>query len=184
MTAIAALIDKDKTIWVGGDSAGVAGLDLEVRKDPKVFVKDEFIMGFTTSFRMGQILHYKFKSPKHPNNMSIDTYMNTIFIDKIRSCLERGGFGNGKDSGGTFIVGYRKRLFVIDKDFQVGFPHKNYTAVGCGHNLCKGSLHATDSVKDIFEPKERIKLALTAAESFSGGVRRPFIIKSLKHDEI
>lgn len=182
MTAIAALVEKDGTIWIGGDSAGVANLDLEVRKDPKVFVKKGFIMGFTTSFRMGQILHYQFTPPEHPDKMGVDRYMNTLFVDEVRKCLDDHGYGNGRDKGGTFIVGYRGKLFVLDGDFQVGMPHKNYTAVGCGHALCKGALHAIESsdLTDTMKPKDRIKLALQAAEEFSGGVRAPFLIKSLK----
>lgn len=179
MTAIAALVDEDKTVWIGGDSAGVAGLSVEVRKDPKVFRNGSFLMGFTTSFRMGHILHYTFVPPACPEDMKTDMYMNTLFIDSVRACFNEYGYGTGRDKyGGTFVVGYRGRLFVVEDDFQVCMPYKNYTAVGCGHDLCKGSLHSTDGLE--ITPKDRIRKALAAAEEFSGGVRKPFIIESLK----
>jgi len=57
MTCIVGLIDKEsKKIYMGGDSAGVANYSLSVRKDPKVFKRYGFIFGFTSSFRMGQLL--------------------------------------------------------------------------------------------------------------------------------
>lgn len=179
MTSIAAIVDEDGTVWVGGDSAGVSSrYSLEVRNDPKVFINGPFIVGFTTSFRMGQLLHYSFVPPKHPKKMDIDSYMNTIFIDAVRKCMKAGGYSsvnNNTEEGGCFIVGYRGRLFIIDNDFQVGMPHAPYTAVGCGHDLCKGSLHATQGTN--IESQTRVRMALEAAEQFSGGVRRPFVIR-------
>lgn len=183
MTAIAALVTKDGTVWIGGDSAGVDGnYGLRVRKDPKVFINGPFIMGFTTSFRMGQLLHYTFSPPKQPKGMGVDKFMNTIFIEAVRSCLKDGGFAekeNDAESGGTFIVGYKGRMFTIGSDYQVGFPLQPFAAVGCGDDLCQGSLHSTDKLK-VEDPKTRIKMALEAAESFSAGVRGPYVIKSLK----
>ena len=128
---------------------------------------------------MGSLLRYSFSSPKHPNNMGVDRYLNTIFVEAIRKCFKNGGYGE-KDRGGTFILGYRGRLFYIESDFQVGIPRSNYTAVGCGSDLCKGSLHTTEALK--LPPRERIQLALKAAAEFSAGVSAPFVIKRLGAD--
>lgn len=181
MTAIAALLHDGK-IYMGGDSAGVNvdGLALHVRKDPKVFINGPFIMGFTTSFRMGQLLRFSFTPPDHPGKMSIDRFMNTVFVDAVRKCLKKGGYAkvhSNVESGGTFLIGYMGKLYVMYDDYQIGISAANYESVGCGGDLCRGSLHATEGT-DI-EPKKRIKMALQAAEAFSGGVRGPFTIKSL-----
>ena len=180
MTAIVGLIENN-TIYMGGDSAGVSGLSVTVRKDPKVFINGKFIFGFTTSFRMGQLLKYSFVPPDHPNNLGINRYMNTLFIDDVRKCFKEGGYlktSNEGEEGGNFLVGYRGRLFNIDDDFQVGIPYNSYDAVGCGHDLCLGSLYTTD--KFILDPMERVKIALEAATEFNGGVREPFNILSLE----
>jgi hypothetical protein len=179
MTAIAAIIDGDK-IWMGGDSAGVctSSLSLVVRKDPKVFVKGKFIMGFTSSFRMGNLLQYSFKIPEHPLTMTDEAYMNTVFVDAVRSCFKKGGYSStdsGQETGGQFIVGHNKKIYIIGSDFQVGIPVDNYSACGCGSDLCLGSLYSTIGMP----PNKRIRMALQAAERFSGGVRRPFTIKSI-----
>ena len=173
MTAIAALIDKGQ-VWIGGDSAGVSGMSLTIRKDEKVFHNGKFLIGGTTSFRMLSLLRYSFKPPVKKNNISDLVYMNTVFIDDLRECFKAGGFSDGT-KGGTFFVGFNKALYMIDSDLQVGLPRDPFSACGCGEDLCVGSLYSTKGRP----PKERIKLALQAAERFSAGVRGPFIIKSI-----
>lgn len=54
MTAIVGLVEKGN-VYIGGDSAGVAGLSISIRGDEKVFKVGPFIMGFTSSFRMRAI---------------------------------------------------------------------------------------------------------------------------------
>lgn len=183
MTAIVGIVEKN-VVYMGGDSAGVSAetFSLVARKDPKVFKNGPFIMGFTSSFRMGQILQYTFAPPEHPYGMSVDMYMNTIFIDTVRYYLKECGYARireNRESGGNFLVGYGGKLFNIESDFQVGIPVRNYDAAGCGHDLCLGSLHATEKLN--IPPKKRIKMALEAAETFSAGVRRPFNILSMKY---
>ncbi|MFN2388015.1 MAG: hypothetical protein ABR575_00190, partial [Actinomycetota bacterium] len=121
MTCIAALIDNATgRVYVGGDSAGVAGWDLAVRADAKVFRRGPFVLGFTSSFRMGQLLRYTLEAPQHPEGMADDEYMVTYFVDAVRRCLKRGGVAkreNDVEEGGTFIVGYRGGIYVIEGDY-------------------------------------------------------------------
>lgn len=176
MTCIVALIDDSK-IWMGGDSAGVGGYDLQVRKDEKVFRNGDFLMGFTTSFRMGQLLRYALKPPKCHPDTDVYEFMVTDFIDTVRQCLKDGGYAkkeNEVEEGGTFLVGVAGRLFVVDEDYQVGEMRVPFAAVGCGRAYALGSMKATEG-----QPaKERIRQALEAAEEFSAGVRGPFTILS------
>jgi ATP-dependent protease HslVU (ClpYQ) peptidase subunit len=178
MTCIVGLVHDGK-VYMGGDSAGVAGYDLTVRADEKVFTNGEFIMGFTSSFRMGQLLRYKFKPPYHMPGVPTDEYMVTSFVDEVRKCLREGGYArnnNGEESGGTFLVGYKGELFVIHDDYQVAKVVDGFAAVGCGYQVARGALFATSPG---LLPEDRVKKALEAAERFSAGVRGPFVIKSL-----
>lgn len=180
MTCIVGLIHNG-TVYMGGDSAGVGGYDLTIRKDEKVFENGEFLIGFTSSFRMGQLLRYKFKPPYHIPDMPTEEYMATLFVDAVRSCLKEGGYAKtqeGEESGGTFLVGYRGRLFSIQDDFQIGESMHGYDAVGCGRNIALGCLYANGSMR----PKDRVYQALQAAECFSAGVRKPFVIKNIGGD--
>jgi len=180
MTAIAALVENDK-VWIGGDSAGVGGYSLAVRKDEKVFKNGEFLMGYTSSFRMGQLLRYSLTPPKPIEGQEAFEYMVTKFVESVRSCLKRGGYSkesNNQETGGTFLVGWRGRLYMIYSDYQVAELAEPYCACGCGEDLVLGSLYTTRDMG--MSPKDRIKRALSAAESFSAGVRGPFKIMSSK----
>lgn len=178
MTCIVGLVDNGK-VWMGGDSAGVAGLDITVRSDPKVFINGEFLIGFTTSFRMGQLLAHAFKPPRRHPDTDLYAYMVTDFVDALRTCFNRGGFNevrNGADKGGSFLVGHQGQLFSIHSDYQVGIPTIGFDAAGCGEAFALGAMRSNEGLVD---PEVRVRQALETAEHFSGGVRSPFVIKSI-----
>lgn len=178
MTCIAGLIHEGK-VYMGGDSAGISGWDLTIRADRKVFRNGPFVAGFTSSFRMGQLLKYSLVPPEHPEGMDAHQYMATKFVDAVRTCLKDGGYAksnSGEESAGAFLVGYRGHLYEISSDYQVGEAEDLYAAVGCGAATALGALCATRSM----EPMDRIKLALCAAERHSAGVRGPFHIEVLE----
>ncbi len=171
MTCIVGVVHRMGVI-IGGDSAGVGAYRIVRRADEKVFKVGEFIMGFTDSFRMGNILRYSFTPPVQGAENDV-TFMNTKFVDAVRACLTKGGYAAKKDeveSGGTFLVGYRGNLYCIESDYQVGISLEEFEAIGCGEEFALGCLHATGER----DPHERVKLALEAAARFSTGVRGPF----------
>lgn len=154
---------------------------MQTRADPKIYRVGEALIGFTTSFRMGQLLGYGLTIPDHHADVPVERFMVTSFIDAVRSCLKTGGYAR-KDSeaekGGTFLVAYRDRIFYVEDDYQVGESAEPYHAVGCGFDLALGSLHATGHLE--VPPDRRILMALSAASQFSAGVRPPFIVQELK----
>lgn len=175
MTCIVGLVEGEK-IYMGGDSAGVAGWSLTVRKDPKVFRVGDCIIGFTSSFRMGQLLAHSLRLPKWHDDYDVFEYMVRDFVDAVRQCLKDGGFATREkeaEAGGTFLVGFKGRLFEIAEDYQVGELLAGFSACGCGHELALGSLFSTAKMKAM----DRVRLALEAAEAFSAGVRSPFNIQ-------
>jgi ATP-dependent protease HslVU (ClpYQ) peptidase subunit len=174
MTCIVGIAHKGKC-YIGGDSAGVdsSRLTLTGRADQKVFRVGEFVMGFTTSFRMGQLLAYSFNAPASRNGVTPMAYMATDFINAVRDCLKAGGFAkneNGTEKGGTFLVGYKGTIFTIYDDYQIEQSLNDFHAVGCGDLIALGSLYETRKK----EPEERIRSALAASAHFSAGVRAPF----------
>lgn len=176
MTCIAGLV-YDNTVFMGADSAGVDGrLQLTVRADQKVFINGDYIIGFTSSFRMGQLLRYAFKPPKYrADEKDLYEFMVTNFVDAVRKCLKEGGYvqvKDGEESGGCFLVGIHGRLFQIEEDFQVGESVQTFDAVGCGAAYALGAFSATHAM----EPEKRVRLALETAEKWSAGVRGPFLI--------
>lgn len=172
MTAIVGVV-HDGTVHIGGDSAGVSGWSLTVRADSKVFTNGPYVMGFTTSFRMGQLLRFALAAPEPEGDL--EAFMATTFVDAVREALKAGGWAkkdNEREEGGVFLVGVQGHLFCIQSDYQVAEAADGFAAIGCGDQIALGALYAT--ARSRMAPEKRIKLALEAAERFSAGVRGPF----------
>jgi ATP-dependent protease HslVU (ClpYQ) peptidase subunit len=181
MTCIVGLVDKGK-VYLGGDSAGVrADLQIMVRKDPKVFKVEKFVIGFSSSFRMGQLLMKSLKPPKisPKDKKDLYKYMTTKFVDEIRRVFKAGGYLEvkaGVEVGGNFLVGIEGHLFHIQPDFQVSETYEPYTAIGCGEQYALTALHILTSFPTTkkLTPQQKLEFALGAASKFSGGVRPPY----------
>jgi ATP-dependent protease HslVU (ClpYQ) peptidase subunit len=172
---------------MGADSAGVGGwYSRSNRVDPKIYrIGDgKMLIGFTSSFRMGQLLGHALVLPEHHADVSIETWLVTDFVDAVRNCLKAGGFAKKDsevESAGIFLVAYRGRIFHVQGDYQVGERAEPYDAVGCGFDLALGSLHATEQtvVPLTDRARARARMALEAAAAFSAGVHPPFIFEEL-----
>lgn len=178
MTCIVGITDGT-TVWLGGDSAGVTGTALMIRADSKVFASGEYVIAFTTSFRMGQLLRYAFTPPPPAPGTDLHEFMCTTFVDRLRACLKEGGWAakdDGREEGGNFLVGVRGRLFEIMSDYQVAERDADFTATGCGEPFALGSLHATAGLG--LAPPLRLRTALEAAARFSSAVAGPFTVVS------
>lgn len=179
MTCVVALRHENK-IYVGCDSAGVGGYSRSNRLDPKIYRVSEMLIGFTTSFRMGQLLGYSLTPPRHHSDVAVENYMATAFINAVRDCLKAGGWAEKEkeqERGGNFLVAFKGRIFEVQSDYQVAENAEPYNAVGCGVDLALGSFHTSHRWSQ--SPKERIELALEAAAAFSAGVYPPFRIEEI-----
>ena len=178
MTCVVALEHKGE-VYFGCDSTGVKDdqvLAKIPRNDEKIFKNGPFLIGFTSSFRMGQILRYSLKIPRQ-GRKQVMTYLVNDLMDTVRSTFKKKGFSSKKseddssDYGGEFLLGYKGRVYSIGSDYQVGINTNGYAAVGCGEPIAMGSFHST---KDVRDPVKRCRMALEAAATFSAGVEGPF----------
>ena len=174
MTCIVGMVSGGK-VYIAGDSAGVCGEDLQSRKDSKVFRTGPYIMGFTSSFRMGQVLRYSFNPPNPPRSeCELHRFMVNDFVESLREAFKKAGCASGEggtERGGTFLVGVHGRLFIVDADYQVGESRFPYNAVGSGAQVALGAMFATNKGH---MPYVQLDMALEAAEAFCTGVRAPF----------
>lgn len=177
MTCIVGLVEG-KDIYMGGDSAcSDDDWSLNLCYD-KVFVRPNFIYGYAGNARFCQLVEFAFEPP--PITKPLDAYMCTDWVDALRECQHEGGHMKKRDNReeieGSLLVGVRGRLFHVYSGFDCIEFRDRYGAIGCANHIALGSMYAT---KDLV-PKDRIKMALKAAEKYSAGVRRPFQIKVLK----
>lgn len=178
MTCIVGWVENNK-VTIGGDSAGSWKSEVEIRTDEKVFIKKHMIFGFTSSFRMGQIIRYCLKIPGQSQQNDYQ-FLCSSFIDSLIECLKEKGSATIKDSviqSGEFLLGYKGKLYSIQSDFQVARLAKNFNACGSGEHYALGALEAMKVYK--LKPFDRVKKALEVAAEFSSGVSPPYVILEL-----
>ncbi len=176
MTCIVGLEHKGK-VYMGADSAAAAGWEVRATRIPKLFRRGPFLIGYTTSSRMGQLLQHRLEIPA-ANGKNPMTYLVSDIIEAMRQCLRDGGFTkieNNVEEGGDFLIGYANALYRIGEDFQLNTMKEGFDAIGCGREYALGVLYYTSAL----EPRGRLRNALRAAAHFSGGVIPPFTVKSL-----
>lgn len=178
MTCIVGLVHENQ-VWMGSDSAGVDGAyNLTIMRQPKVFKNGQYLLGYTTSFRMGQLLQHVLQPPELPSDEDLFGFMVSKFTETVRKCFLDGGFSkvdSNRHTGGTFLVGARGRLFRIEDDFQVQESTRLYEACGCGAQYAMGAMWAMCD----HQPLLRIKRALSASNEFSAGVCGPWHVESI-----
>jgi len=190
MTCIVA-VKKNGNIYMGGDSAAISDYDAMSTVNEKVFFLGEMLIGYTYSFRMGQLIQYNLElpEPQKPRPSGFDAYigdedmryMVSQFIPAVRQCLKDGGYTkieNNTEEGGQFLVGYRGSIYKIDTDFQVLESTRPFHAIGCGAPYAMGLLQGIG----IKKPNRAVCEALQAAGEFSAGVRPPYYVFQSRHN--
>lgn len=177
-------IAKEGRVYIGGDSLGSSGWDSIVQCDKKVFSVGDAIMGLSGSPRAKQLLQYHLKLPDFPEGeFDLMRYMVADFSEAVRKCWRDGGYlekdkERESGNGSCFLVGLRGRLFRVESTLQVIESLWDFDAIGIGAGYALGSLLRSDALGE--DVDTAIYSALTAAEQFSNGVRRPFHILSEK----
>lgn len=174
MTCIAAIVENDH-VYMGGDSCGAAGTPYTIRKDAKVFRLGECVVGYTLSFRMGQILQYRMSPPQLDGVIDLHRYFVAEWGDQLRITLE----SNGWKDGPVILIGCRGELFEIQQDFQVVHHSRPYAAVGSGEPLAEGALFVVRN--EPLLPKAKLFLALSAAAEHCTDVKPPFVYASTEN---
>lgn len=175
---------------MAGDRAAVeAGHYLDLTAAPKVFVKGPMVIGYTSSFRMGEALKHRLVVPNPPRDgmneamelAELDRWMAVEFTDSVRNLMRDIGYmkvSEGRESGGIFLVGIFGRIYTFDEDFCPRPALKNYAACGSGMSVIQGALHATSDLG--LSPCDRLLRSLEAASDFVATVHGPFDVVELK----
>jgi ATP-dependent protease HslVU (ClpYQ) peptidase subunit len=165
-------------VYIGVDSASVQGWVRRATNLRKVFRRGPFLMGYTTSFRMGQLLEHELEVPRQADNESDMSFMVTKFVESARGLMKDKGFSkieSNAETGGQFLVGYRGRLYSVQNDFQVGEMTEGMDAIGSGSDFALGAMKALEDLP----PKRRINKSLEIAAHFNMGVCGPFHTRSM-----
>lgn len=158
--------------FIAGDKLGSNGFTKSIQTEPKVFEK-EFIrinddagltrtkevmaIGYTTSFRMGQLLTYNLNLPQQDSHETFPQYLVLKVIPIIRQMFkdEWGSRDTSQDvGGGQFIILHNHTIYEVQEDFAVLQPKTQITAVG------SGTYHAIASMSAYLEVQQETNVAL------------------------
>jgi hypothetical protein len=142
---------------------------------------EEFILGYVGSIRVGQIVLYGLQIPDNTERTPLK-YMINRFAETVARQVASAGITRRdikEEDNFTILVGYRSSLFLIHDDFRVGERADSFEAIGTGGQVALGVMSATEGEA----PRVRLRKALTAAEKFASGVRRPFIFVTTRIPE-
>ncbi|WP_220791668.1 Ntn hydrolase family protein [Gluconacetobacter dulcium] len=175
MTCIVGYMENDKVI-IGADSLGSNGHSKTIYVESKAFINGPMIIGYTTSFRMGQILEYHLVIPEQLSSQTDMAFMVMSFVPAVRHTLSTHGFTPASekdaDAGVQFLVGYKGQLYEISSDFQVSKTVDPFASVGSGYQFALGSLASTQEL-DI-PVSDKVRIALEVAERYTTTVSGPF----------
>lgn len=180
MTCIVGFRDND-SVTLGGDHTSSDDSLLTLSRTPKVFKVGSYVMGHTSSWRLGNILQNVFTPPDDfpdDDRDELHSFMCRHFTGALRACLRKEGWlekRNEREAGGRFLVGVRGALFVIQNDFSIYEPMAPYAAIGAGTPYALGALHAQQMLGyPAGGALPVIGLALQAAAEHSQYVRPPY----------
>lgn len=180
MTCIVGL-EQDGKVYMGGDSAATSNKNLQLSDTPKVFRKQKLLIGYTWSFRMGQVIQYAAAFPKLKEHSGNYAYLVKSFVPFLRTAFKDAGWlevEKSREEGGQFLVGIRGELFEITSEFAVLRMMDGFNAVGSGFYYALGALRILENNVDK-DPITKVGLALETAAYFSMTVSAPFIFEEL-----
>ncbi|TPM59002.1 hypothetical protein FJ959_09005 [Mesorhizobium sp. B2-2-4] len=159
MTCLVGLIHSGK-VHMGGDSAASVDNAIEVRTNRKVFRNGAYVIGFTGSFRVGQLLQYAVIEEPGKDLMA-------HLVNAVVPVLQKLA---GKETD-EIMIGHSGRLFKISSDYSVA-EYPEYAAAGTGEPWALGRMHGS-----LGAPEARAVAALEAAQAHCTGVRAPFVVE-------
>lgn len=178
MTCVIAVTDGENLVF-GADSAGT---NLETGEiytfaNEKIFRCDDWLIGHTYSYRLGQILHHRVKWPKPPGDLEeLNAFVTIDVVGAIKTAFREAG-DEAPDDGKNrpiVLVGFAGRIYAIDNDNSVMYPRLPFMAIGHGRMVASGALYALHQIGQKDDLETWCRKALEAAAQYDPTVRPPF----------
>lgn len=150
------------SVYVAADRMASNGFTKFLVDRPKVFRKGDFVIGYTTSFKMGQLLEFEWNPPAR---LVSDTDEEFIYCKVVKSfemlfkSLDHGSKSGSHYETGEFLFAYQGKLY---KHHPQGFITSS-EAMACG----AGEYHAVAIIDTLLTHTE-----LSPSEMFRETMRR------------
>lgn len=168
-------IEHNKKVYIGADSLASTSQFKHETLTPKVFklrtMTTDLLIGYTTSFRFGDIMRYRCGAP--PVDTAIksvqdaEEYLITEFVPSMQAAMAANGYDKefeGAKQTGNMLIGIKGYLFEIQSDYSVIKAKYGYCSVGSGYLAAYSSLYTSEGL--IKDPEARIKKAIKTAAEF------------------
>lgn len=173
MTCIIA-IEQNNQVFMGADRMGSNGYSGEPVAFSKLFQNGIVTIGYSGSFRAGQILQYALEIPTKTLTDDIDKWVAIDLTQAIRTAYKENGWleeKDGKAVGAPILIAVKGRCYQIQTDFSFIRSLTGEYATGSGMDYALGSLRST---RGKIPPKKRIIEALETASEYVVSVQAPF----------
>jgi ATP-dependent protease HslVU (ClpYQ) peptidase subunit len=146
LTCIVAFKTIEGHSVIAGDFMASNGHNFAKVANSKVFNKSEnCAVGYTSSFRMGQILEHYWTLPARMCDQELDSYVNVTVVESLRAVFSKYGYGikDGiEDLGGNFILLYEDRIYEVQYNYSVLDYDSEIISIGSGSDAAQGALYA------------------------------------------
>lgn len=190
MTVIAAAIDHDGTIFMGGDGMSVSGqYGARPGTRSKVFRLGEFIIGSCGTVNIGQSIELLLDPPPIDGD-DLYRYMVSKFTPALRELMKARGSEVKDQAGGQdgmdarVIVGVKGRLFGIDGGYGVIEPSHKFAACGCADQEALAAMFTARNLHPELSAERVVQCGLEAAAEFDLAIRPPFTFISSKETNL
>lgn len=169
MTCIAAIIDQDGVGHIASDSLGSNGHTKDVYKNQKIFQLGNMLIGYTSSYRMGQLLQYELSLPPRKVGQSLDKYMYTDFIASVRSLMKDHGYlrvDANVERIGSFLIVTEGRIYQMQDDLSLLETEDRFGSCGSGEFHAIATMHTLSKRKIRMSAEEILREAIETASKY------------------
>jgi ATP-dependent protease HslVU (ClpYQ) peptidase subunit len=169
MTCIAALVDEKGVGHIACDSLSSYG---QLYKNSKIFEKGNMLIGYTSSYRMGQLLEHSLNMPERKDDQSIENYMYVDFINAVRELLKNNGqmlVDKNIETIGFFLIVTDGSIFKMQDDLSLLEATDGFDACGSGEAYARAVLDLLKKQGNL-APKEMLTVAIDTAAKYVASV--------------
>lgn len=170
MTCIAAIIDGKGRGHIACDSLGSNIYTKNTYTNRKIFQVSDMLIGFTGSYRMGQILQYRLPMPSALVGQDLDRWMHINFVDAVRDTFKENGFlcvENGQEQPvqGQFLIVVAGRIFTMQSDLSLLESDDGFEACGSGEDYARATMNAAIA-HGLRKPRRILREAIESAAKY------------------
>lgn len=177
---------------VQGPSWAVIGSDSQVSDDNRIYSlpgdfqklssNGPYIFGIAGDLRAVNLLVLDFDPPipTRAKGVSLDKFMVSKFIPKLKQCFDSSSYGKDGEHGSIVIVCIDGVVYEIGQYYECIRDEHGLYSIGSGSQFALGAMHAMLSSRrgemTIDRAESMVKASLGAASAYDSGTSGPFTI--------